>query len=164
MSNCEIVGKTTAPILKTLLDNTVCLRLIPMISYVWSPASSTDKLDKFTAFYRMDFENFAPGARGLAKFGGSAPQFLGPELTEVQFNAVRGGNKGDIDNIHDFLKNKGLFVPGYRASVFDCFHMHWRWSPNQADVFSNQRMTIRFRNPLLVILTWYRAKRLISGL
>ena len=41
--------------------------------------------------------------------GGSTPQFLGPELTEVQFNAVRGGNKGDIDNIHDFLKNKGLF-------------------------------------------------------
>ena len=112
---------------------------------------STDKLYKLTAFYRMDFENFAPGARGLAKFGGSTPQFLGPELTEVQFNAVRGGNKGDIDNIHDFLKNKGLFVPGCRSVlsliVFTCIgggvqtESDWH--------LSNQRMTIRFRNPLL---------------
>ena len=29
---------------------------------------------------------------------------------------------------------QGLFVPGCRPSLFDCFHMHWRWNPKATDV------------------------------
>ena len=74
------------------------------------------------------------GGRGLAEFGGDTPRFLPPELFESRSSAVRGGTAGSIDNIHDMHAKQGLFVPGCRPSVFDCFHMHWRWNPNFADV------------------------------
>jgi hypothetical protein len=93
-----------------------------------------NKLEKLTAFYRLEYGASETGGRGLAQFGGDTPRFLPPELFESRSIAVSRGTAGSFDNIHDIHAKQGLFVPGCRPSVFDCFHMHWRWSPNLADV------------------------------
>ena len=102
-----------------------CVRLIPKLSYIWEPIDKRFALEKFTAFYKLDYGD-SGGQRGLAKFGGDSPGFIGPDPVEVRFNAVIRGNAAVVDNIHDMHVGQGLFVPGCRPSVFDCFHMHWR--------------------------------------
>jgi hypothetical protein len=49
--------------------------------------------------------------------------------TETKFEAVTKGQVGQIDNIHTVHVGQSVFLPGCRIlSVFDCVHMHWRWS------------------------------------
>ena len=134
-TRCEIVGKTISLLQQSSPAND-CFRLIPKVTYTYQPASDilANKLGKLTVFYRMEFGASETGGRGLAEFGGDTPRFLPPELFESRSSAVRGGTAGSIDNIHDMHAKQGLFVPGCRPSVFDCFHMHWRWNPNFADV------------------------------
>ena len=131
----EIVGKTISLLQQSSPAND-CFRLIPKITYTYQPASDilANKLGKLTAFYRMEYGASETGGRGLAEFGGDTPRFLPSELFESRTTAVRGGTAGSIDNIHDIHAKQGLFVPGCRPSVFDCFHMHWRWNPKFADV------------------------------
>ena len=129
--NCEIVGKVTGTFLQTIQQDTDCVRLIPMVTYKWEPSPTTFQIavNKISAFYRLEFGALEPGGRGLATFGGDTPGFLPPEVSENRFVAVKNGKSGEIDNIHDLRFEQGLFVPGCRPSVFDCFHMHWRWNP-----------------------------------
>ncbi len=124
---CEIVGKT-------LPSQTKCARLIPKVTFEWQPERPIiDQINSFTAFYRLEYGNSDIGGRALSTFGGTVPGFIQPQVREAKFNAVNEGKPGDIDNIHDMHKNQGIFVPGCRPSVFECFHMHWNWKPNDAD-------------------------------
>jgi hypothetical protein len=129
------VGKTVSLLQPASAAND-CFRLIPKVTYVYKPASDVlaNKVGKVTAFYRLEYGASETGGRGLAKFAGDTPRFLAPELSEGRFNAVNQGTAGSFDNIHDLHAKEGLFVPGCRPTLFDCFHMHWRWNPKPADV------------------------------
>ena len=112
-----------------------CFRLVPKVTYTWNSNSEPKANPRVvTAFYRLDLRQRESTGRDLAAFGrtpisaGFAP-FLTNEKT---FHAVKRdkGNsiQGEIDNFHDIHAGQGVHVPGCRRTVFDCFHMHWRWN------------------------------------
>ncbi len=128
VNNCELQGAD-------------CFRLIPKVSFEWigkneecqglKPGDGVGDeclLDKFTAFYRIDYggetgltlvkdSNAIPGPAGKADF----------VEKERFFRAVDNGMEGVFDNIHSGHVGQIVTVPGCRDTEFDCFHMHWRW-------------------------------------
>ena len=121
-----------------------CHRIIPKVTYVWTPLPGSAKLTSLTAFYKLDYGDKT--AIGLVKdensFGklvkktaGFAETFV---LNEMAFTGVDPNIPsadpnccGEFDNIHTAHPPPGgntIEIPGCRFSKFDCAHMHWRWS------------------------------------
>jgi len=112
-----------------------CYRLIPKVTFEWIDRSgSKNTLDKFTAFYRIDYGN-----TGLVRIkdpdtvvGAVSKAGLQPfRQKEVQFNAVSSGEEGTYDNIHTIHvppKRNTVKLPKCSKFPLDCAHQHWRWS------------------------------------
>ena len=137
-----------------------CFIGYPKVTYVYKPASDVlaNGVGKVTAFYRLEYGASETGGRGLAKFAGDTPRFFSQD-SEGRFNAVNQGTAGSFDNIHDLHAKEGLFVPGCRPTLFDCFHMHWRWNPKPADVPNLTQIDQTLIKVWQVHLTSYRFDR-----
>ena len=111
-----------------------CYKFIPRISFSWidkSQEKSQPTLDRFTAYYRLDY-----GKVGFTLTKAS-DWLIGqrlynagrqPILThEIKFNAIKDGKPGDYDDIHMAHPGQGVNIPGCRPTLFDCVHIHWKW-------------------------------------
>ena len=47
---------------------------------------------------------------------------------KCNIRTLAAGQQGDFDSIHNAHIDDYVFVPGCRATAFDCLHMHWRWA------------------------------------
>jgi len=134
--NYDIVIRTK-PVRNCEGGQNVCYRFIPMVSYDWKNKDAFQQpLKKFTAFYKLDYGENTGLTRTLDS-DVTVPFFFSDYgrqsmiTNEVSFNAVLNGQPGKFDNIHTAHPgHPGQYVsiPGCRMTVFDCVHMHWRWS------------------------------------
>jgi hypothetical protein len=110
------------------LSKIECYRLIPKLNYL-------GLLEKVAVFYKLDYgynTGLAPvldtddwASNVIVTSGGEHPF----TTHETAFLAVRNGQPGQFDNIHTGHPGQSIFIPGCRyLAVFDCVHMHWRWS------------------------------------
>jgi hypothetical protein len=113
-----------------------CLRFVPKVQFIWDPPKEI--IDKMTAFYRLDYGQgvvLAPiqdadwAITGVFQEGG---QFM--QQKEAVINAVKDGRAGQIDNTHTAHVGQMVHIPGCRSTIYDCVHMHWRWSDIKASV------------------------------
>jgi hypothetical protein len=116
------------------LSESECYRFIPLTSFTWEGTglpAVPEKLDKFTAFYKIDYGDNAglvsvrdPNlniAAGI-QFGHSQ-DFVSKETT---IRAVTNGLEGDTDNFHNAHLGQLVILPGCRSTAGDCLHVHWR--------------------------------------
>ena len=124
-----------------------CYRFLPKLDYSFTPEprdkkSGLSQLEqipfKITAFYKIDY---GPNT-GLAithdedNIASSTLLNVGRQsilTTETKFTAVKNGQpvaKG-FDNAHTVHPGQSIFLPGCRKSMFDCVHLHWRWSSSK---------------------------------
>jgi peptidoglycan hydrolase-like protein with peptidoglycan-binding domain len=120
VSNCEASGNE-------------CHRFIPKVRFDWTDGSIGNKmpfLNKFTAFYRLDYGNkgIYPVKDADSFFKNIPKAFRQPLLTKERvFSAVSPNGNGEIDNIHTASYLHFIEIPGCTTTAFDCVHMHWRW-------------------------------------
>ena len=124
------------PITNCEYGNYVCYRFIPMVSFTWDSGGNDlppipDKFDKFTAFYKLDYDNAGLGLfrdRNINLLAFATSGFADLQGTETKFQAVKDGMQGDYDNIHNVHREQNIHIPGCRPTAFDCLHLHWRWA------------------------------------
>jgi len=105
-----------------------CYRFIPKVSF-----SYPHTLEKFTAFYKLDLGSDVGLSviRDIDVTLSSITNDPGrhPMLTnEFGFLAVKNGEAGEYDNMHTAHPTQSISIPGCRAGIFDCSHIHWRLS------------------------------------
>ena len=147
-----------------------CFRFIPKVSFIWEDRSgSQDTLNQFTPYYRLDYG--ADSALALVKdfdtflgkgtFKGTGDQAI--QIQETLFNAVVSGSGGDFDNIHTAHVGQKVFIPGCRATAFDCIHMHWRWSDSHTGPIPNVDVLVEPSNDSPISESFRSTPYLVPG-
>ncbi|HEX9318877.1 MAG TPA: hypothetical protein VF884_08080 [Nitrososphaeraceae archaeon] len=87
----------------------------------------------------MEFGAVEPGAEVWPRLAALCQTFYHQRYQKIDSTLLRT-EKVELDNIHDIRLDQGLFVPGCRPSIFDCFHIHWRWNPAAVDPVSGLKI------------------------
>jgi hypothetical protein len=148
--NYHIIIKTSRSICEKGAE-AECYRFIPIVSFSWTrlPFQGScsvehlltcpigqripEKLDKFTAFYKLDYGK-TTGLTLTSDYNNLPAAVLlnlGPQAilkSETGFRAVTDGGEGAYDNMHNAHVSQGVSIPACRETKFDCLHMHWRWT------------------------------------